>query len=55
MRRRHPALAEAWPRSALEHLNDWACNDKGWLREFHPPGSDEPHFGLASATEKAIA
>lgn len=45
----------AWPKPALEYLNDWAADDKGWLRKFYPPGSDEPHFDLTPATEKAIA
>ncbi|MDW7772252.1 MAG: DUF3375 domain-containing protein [Desulfobulbaceae bacterium] len=46
---------ESFPRSAQAYLNDWADNDKGWLRKFYPPGSDEPHFDLTPATEKAIA
>jgi hypothetical protein len=45
----------AFPKPALEYLNDWAANDKGWLRKFYRPGSDEPHFDLTPATEKAIA
>src|SRR2546422_659476 len=45
--------AEAYPKAALDYLNDWAANDKGWLRKFYPPGSDEPHFDLTPATEKA--
>lgn len=44
-----------YPKSAVEYLNDWAANDKAWLRKFYPPGSDEPHFELTPATEKAIA
>ena len=44
-----------YPKGALEYLNDWAANDKGWLRKFYPPGSDEPHFDLTPATERAIA
>jgi hypothetical protein len=46
--------AEAFPRAALEYLNDWAGNDKGWLRKFYRQDSDEPHFDLTPATEKAI-
>ncbi|MFP3548039.1 DUF3375 family protein, partial [Rhizobium sp. SIMBA_035] len=38
-----------------DYLNDWAANDKGWLRKFYGPGSGEPHFDLTPATEKAIA
>jgi len=46
--------SESFPRSALEYLNDWASNDKAWMRKFYPPGSDEPHFDLTPAAEKAI-
>lgn len=47
--------AGAFPKAALEYLNDWAAADKGWLRKFYRSGSDEPQFDLAPATEKAIA
>ena len=47
--------AGTYPKSALEYLNDWAANDKAWLRKFYPPGSDEPHFDLTPATERALA
>jgi hypothetical protein len=47
--------AAAWPKGALEYLNDWAANDKAWLRKFYPPGTDEPHFDLTPATERALA
>lgn len=47
--------AQAFPKSALDYLNDWANNDKGWLRKFYRQGSDEPYFDLTPATEKAIA
>jgi flagellar motility protein MotE (MotC chaperone) len=45
----------AFPKSALDYLNDWAATEKGWLRKFYAQGSDEPHFDLTPATEKAIA
>jgi hypothetical protein len=45
----------SYPKAALEYLNDWAANDKAWLRKFYPPGSDEPHFDLTPATERALA
>ncbi len=45
----------AFPKSAAEYLDDWAANEKGWLRKFYPQGSDEPHFDLTPAAEKAIA
>jgi hypothetical protein len=47
--------AELFPKRATEYLGDWADNDKGWLRKYYPTGSDEPHFDLTSASEKAIA
>lgn len=46
---------DVYPKRASEYLNDWADNDKGWLRKYYPTGSDEPHFDLTSASEKAIA
>lgn len=45
----------AFPRTALEYLNDWAAADKGWLRKYYKPGTDEAQFDLTPATEKAIA
>lgn len=47
--------SEAFPKPALDYLNDWAATEKGWLRKFYSHGSDEPHFDLTPATEKAIA
>jgi hypothetical protein len=47
--------AGVYPKSALEYLDDWAANDKAWLRKFYPPGTDEPHFDLTPATERALA
>lgn len=46
--------ADAWPKRALDYLNDWASPEKGWLRKFYRQGSDEAHFDLTPATEKAI-
>lgn len=46
--------AEAFPKPALDYLNDWAGAEKGWLRKFYRQDSDEPHFDLTPATEKAI-
>lgn len=47
--------ANHYPKPALDYLNDWAANDKAWLRKFYPLGSDEPHFDLTPATERALA
>jgi hypothetical protein len=45
---------EKYPRSAAEYLEEWAQDDKGWLRKFYPTGSDEPSFDITSSTEKVI-
>jgi len=47
--------SEAYPKAAVEYLNDWAAADKGWLRKFYKPGTDEAQFDLTPATEKAMA
>jgi flagellar motility protein MotE (MotC chaperone) len=47
--------AEAYPKAALDYLNDWCAADKGWLRKFYRPGTDEAQYDLTPATEKAIA
>lgn len=46
---------DAYPKGAQEYLNDWCAPDKGWLRKFYKPGTDEAQFDLTPATEKAIA
>jgi len=46
--------ADSFPGTAQGYLNDWAENDKGWLRKFYPDGTDEPHFDLTPATGKAL-
>ena len=45
----------AFPKSAIDYLNDWASPEKSWLRKFYRQGSDEPQFDITPATEKAIA
>jgi hypothetical protein len=51
-----PRLGEnAFPKPAMEYLNDWASPERGWLRKFYRLGTDEPQFDLTPATEKAIA
>lgn len=43
-----------FPRSAAAYLDEWAAPERGWLRKFYPPGSDEAHYDLAPAVEKAL-
>ena len=43
-----------FPRSAGDYLDDWAAPERGWLRKFYPPDSDEPRFDLTPSVEKAL-
>lgn len=52
---REQSSENAYPRAALDYLNEWASPEKGWLRKFYRHGSDEPQFDLTPATEKAIS
>lgn len=45
---------DAFPRKAEAYLDDWAGDDKGWLRKYYPQGSDEVHYDLMPAVEKAL-
>jgi hypothetical protein len=53
--RQQAGQEEAYPKAAQNYLTDWAAHDKGWLRKFYKPGTDEAQFDLTPATEKAIA
>lgn len=46
---------DLYPKSASDYLDDWSSPDKGWLRKFYRPGTDEAQFDLTPATEKAIS
>lgn len=46
---------DAFPKPAIDYLDDWAATDKGWLRKYYKPGTDEAQFDLTPATEKALA
>src|SRR5512142_2052561 len=46
---------DVFPRRAAEYLDDWAGEERGWLRKYYPSGSDEPCFDLTPGTEKALA
>ncbi len=45
---------DAFPRSAQTYLDDWASDDRGWLRKFYPQRSDEVHYDLMPWMEKAV-
>ena len=42
------------PRAADAYLDEWASDSNAWLRKFYPTGSDEAHFDLTPAAERAI-
>jgi len=45
---------EAFPKLATDYLSDWTAEERGWLRKYYPVDSDEPHYDVTPATEKAI-
>ncbi len=45
---------DAFPRAARSYLDEWAHNERGWLRKFYPPGSDQAFYDLTPATETAL-
>jgi hypothetical protein len=51
---RERLAGQAPARSAREYLAEWADNAHGWLRRYYPPDSDEPHYDLTPAAERAI-
>lgn len=42
-----------FPRPAAAYLDEWASQERPWLRKTLPQGSDEPHYDLMPAVEKA--
>ncbi|MDN5937677.1 MAG: DUF3375 domain-containing protein [Salinisphaera sp.] len=45
---------DAFPKRALDYLNEWAADERGWLRKYYRQDSDEPHFDITPATERAV-
>lgn len=51
----HDAAGEIiFPKASLDYLVDWSADERPWLRRYYPPDTDEPHFDLMPATEKAV-
>jgi hypothetical protein len=44
-----------FPRPPKAYLDDWAEPNVGWLRKFYPAGSDEPHYDVTPAVERALS
>lgn len=47
--------APPFPKRAQVYLEDWAATERGWLRSYYPADSDEVHYEVTSAFEKAYA
>src|SRR6266478_4972095 len=45
---------DMFPREAAHYLDSWASDEHAWLRKYYPPNSDEVHFDITPATERAI-
>src|SRR5260370_11286043 len=43
-----------FPREATHYLDSWASDEHAWLRKYSPPNSDEVHFDITPAPERAI-
>lgn len=44
----------SYPREASDYIEEWASDERGWLRKYYPLDSDLPHFDITPATEKAL-
>ena len=51
---REVAGPESYPREAADYLEEWASDERGWLRKYYPLDSDLPHYDITPATEKAL-
>lgn len=45
---------ESFPRRAEQYLDDWASDNRGWLRKYYPPDRDEAHYDLTPPAERAM-
>ncbi len=45
---------DRFPRAAGEYLDDWAADERQWLRKYYVPGEDEPHYDLTAAAEDVV-
>lgn len=46
--------AGTYPKTPKDYLADWSSADRGWLRKYYVPGSDEPHYDASVAVERAV-
>lgn len=43
-----------YPKPAASYLDDWASDERGWLRKYYPEGEDQAHYDLTPPAEAAI-
>jgi hypothetical protein len=53
--RLHETTGETlFPKASTAYLDDWASDQRGWLRKYYPSGTDEPHYDLVPDAELAL-
>ena len=45
---------DMFPREATHYLDTWASDEHAFLRKYYPADSDDVHYDLTAATERAI-
>ncbi|WP_457972274.1 DUF3375 domain-containing protein [Arthrobacter sp. D1-17] len=45
---------DKFPRQASEYLDDWAADERKWLRKYYVTGQDEPRYDLTAAAEDVV-
>ncbi len=51
----HRVEPERYPADPAAYLEDWATPESAWLRRFYPSGSEEVHYDVTPAVQKAYA
>lgn len=41
-------------KSGRDYLVDWASNERGFVRRYYPPGSDDAHIAITPGAERAV-
>lgn len=49
----HQVEPGRYPADPLVYLDDWSAPEAGWLRRFYPAGSEDVHYDVTPALEKA--
>lgn len=51
----HRSEPDRYPAEPASYLEDWAAAESAWLRRFYPAGSEEVHYDVTPAVQKAYA